>query len=82
MKFIIAEFIHNEQEDHHAYSNANGQTENIDERKNFVFHQVSPGDLEIVFYHGYMVKSFKKFHRISYNTTVGEKIFRRVEVLQ
>jgi len=51
MKIINAEFIHNEKKDHHTYRNADGQSEDVDKRKNFILRQVSPGNFEIVFNH-------------------------------
>ena len=51
MKPVIAKFIHDKQEDHHAHGNADGKTQYIDERKHFTLHQVTPGNFEIIFKH-------------------------------
>ena len=48
MKTIDAEFIHDVQENHHANGDANGQSEDIDEGKNLILHQITPGRNEIV----------------------------------
>jgi hypothetical protein len=51
MKIVETEFIPDEKEDHHADSDANRQTKNIDERKDFALHQISPCSFEIIFKH-------------------------------
>jgi hypothetical protein len=49
MKFIETEFIHDKQKDHHANSNPDAESENINERKDFILPEISPRDFEIIF---------------------------------
>jgi hypothetical protein len=51
MESVKANFVHDEQEDHHANGNANSQSQDIDERKGLILQQIAPGDLKIVFDH-------------------------------
>jgi hypothetical protein len=51
MKTVNLEFVDDENIDHHANSNANGQAKNVNERKSFILHQIPPGSFEIIFKH-------------------------------
>jgi hypothetical protein len=56
MEIIVTQFkadiLQNEQTGCHS----NGQTKNINKRKNFVLEQVSQGSLQIIFEHGLKIK--------------------------
>jgi hypothetical protein len=48
---VIAELEIHILQDHKAHSDADGQTEDIDERINFPFHQISTGNQKVVLNH-------------------------------
>ena len=59
MEHVKAHFIHDKQEDHHTYGNANSQPKDIDDGKGFILHQIPPGDLKVVLDHSVECEGLK-----------------------
>jgi hypothetical protein len=51
MEPVNTKFIHDIKKYHHAHRYTNGQSKNIDERKNLILHQIAPCGFEIIFEH-------------------------------
>src|ERR1051326_6343191 len=58
--FMIAvkrQLIENPEANKHSYGHTYGQATYINKRRGLVFKKISPGDLEIIFYHAPLFKS-------------------------
>jgi hypothetical protein len=48
MVFVKTNLVSNPQPDQYCYTHTNGKSPDINERREFVFNQISPGRFEIV----------------------------------
>lgn len=69
MESVEAHFMHDKQEDHHAYRNTNGQPKDIDDGKGLILHQIPPGNLEIIFDHNVECEG------LNYHETSANRLF-------
>lgn len=51
MKLVIPKFVLHPQENKYTAGNANSKAQQVDDRKAFVFKQISTGDFQIVLKH-------------------------------